>query len=228
MQAVIPLAVVVLAAAALGTRSTTWQHAVIVATTPRRGLTRINTSCVKSGVRVDFSKSDACESAIRAPFASICSVDDVLASYGRRVLFSGSRCIAQTSSGESKVALIAALLFSSELAYSTQGCGTLRFRQQLAEAEASIVHAVKFSPPVGEMPTRSGSYECVRFSFLVDRAGHPTDIRYEESSGDFSLIFSARQALDQFRFRHPRDGARLMLVFDGMVGRWPEPPSDQC
>lgn len=123
--------------------------------------------------------------------------------------------------------LMAALLFSSELAHTTQGCGSLRLRQQLAEAEASIVHAVKFSPPVGEMPTRTGSYECVRFSFLIDRAGRPTDIRAEESSGDFALVMSARQALDQFRFRQHRSRARLMLVFDGMVGRWPQPPPGQ-
>ena len=123
--------------------------------------------------------------------------------------------------------LMAALLLSSELAYTTQGCGSIRFRQQLAEAETEIVHAVKFDPPAGEMPTRNGSYECVRFSFLIDRAGRPTDIRTEESSGDFVLVMSARQALDQFRFRQHRSTTRLMLVFDGMVGRWPEPPPGQ-
>lgn len=123
--------------------------------------------------------------------------------------------------------LLAALLLSSELAYTTQGCGSLRLRQQLAQTEASIVHAVKFSPPVGEMPTRSGSYECVRFSFVVDGAGRPTDVRTEESSGDLALVMSARRALDQFRFRQDRRGTRLMLVFDGMVGRWPEPPPGQ-
>lgn len=123
--------------------------------------------------------------------------------------------------------LVAALLLSAELAHTTQGCGSLRHAQALAEAEALIAHAVKFSPPVGEMPTRSGSYECVRFSFLVDGAGRPTEIQTEESSGDFALVMSARQALDQCRFQRPRNGTRLMLIFDGMVGRWPEPPPSQ-
>ncbi len=125
--------------------------------------------------------------------------------------------------------LAAALLFGSQLAYATQGCGTLRFRRQLSDAEASIVHAVKFDPPVGELPTRNGSYECVRFSFRIDSTGHPVDIRTEESSNDYDLILSARQTLDQFRFRRHGNGSekRLMLVFDGMVDRWPEPPPNQ-
>lgn len=125
--------------------------------------------------------------------------------------------------------LAAALLLGSQLAYATQGCGTLRFHRQLSDAEASIVHSVKFDPPVGELATRNGSYECVRFSFRVDSKGLPVDIRTEESSNDFLLILSARQTLDQFRFRHHQNGSkkRLMLVFDGMVGRWPEPPPNQ-
>jgi hypothetical protein len=125
--------------------------------------------------------------------------------------------------------LVATLLLSSDMAYATQGCGTLRFHRELSEAENSIVHTVKFEPPVGELPTRNGSYECVRFSFRVDRTGHPADIRIEESSNDYMLVVDAHRALSQFRFRQHEYGIekRLMLVFDGMVGRSPDPPSQQ-
>jgi hypothetical protein len=69
----------------------------------------------------------------------------------------------------------------------------------------------------------------VRFSFLVDATGRPAAIRIEESSNDYMLVVNAKHALSQFRFRGDGTGneKRLMLVFDGMVGRWPEPPVDQ-
>lgn len=119
-------------------------------------------------------------------------------------------------------------LVGSELAYATQGCGTVRYHQELTDSEAQITHSVVFEPPVGELPTRNGSYECVRFSFRVDSAGNAADVRVEESSNDGLLLIAARRALDQFRFRQPAPGSerRLMLVFDGMVGRWPTPPPD--
>ncbi|PMQ07543.1 hypothetical protein DyAD56_02125 [Dyella sp. AD56] len=114
----------------------------------------------------------------------------------------------------------------SELAYATQGCGSVLYRRQLDESEAQITHAVMFEPAVGEMPTRNGSYECVRFSFLVDATGRPVDIRAEVDSG--GIAFEARRALEQFRFRPPKPGShnRLMLVFDGMSNRWPSLPPD--
>lgn len=116
----------------------------------------------------------------------------------------------------------------SGLAYATQGCGTIPFQKQLRESEGQVTHSVMFIPPVGELPTRNGSYECVRFSFRVDASGHASDVLVEDSSNDGGLLVVARQTLDQFRFRQPAvgDRKRLMLVFDGMVGRWPEPPPD--
>jgi hypothetical protein len=119
-------------------------------------------------------------------------------------------------------------LLGSELAYTTQGCGTIRFQKQLAESERQIVHSVLFEPPVGELPTRNGSYECIRFSFRVDASGHASEVRVEESSNDGGLLVRARWTLDRFRFRQPAPGSRerLILVFDGMVGRWPEPQPD--
>jgi TonB family protein len=124
--------------------------------------------------------------------------------------------------------LAAMFLLGSELAYTTQGCGTIRFQKQLAYSEDLITHAVMFEPPVPEMPTRNGSYECVRFSFRVDPSGHATEVHVEESSNDGALLVDARRALDLFRFRKPPPGSqqRLTLVFDGMVGRWPELPPD--
>lgn len=125
--------------------------------------------------------------------------------------------------------LVVTFLVGSELAYATQGCGTVRYHHQLTDSEAQITHSVMFEPPVGELPTRNGSYECVRFSFRVDSSGSAADVRVEESSNDGGLLVAARRALDQFRFRQPATGSekRLMLVFDGMVDRWPTPPPDR-
>lgn len=125
--------------------------------------------------------------------------------------------------------MLAVMFFlGSELAYTTQGCGTIEFHKQLAESEGQVTHSVMFVPPVGELPTRNGSYECVRFSFQVDASGRPSDVRVEDSSNDGGLPVRARWTLDQFRFRKPAPGnqKRLMLVFDGMVDRWPESPPD--
>lgn len=125
--------------------------------------------------------------------------------------------------------LALAYFLTSQLAYTSMGCGALRFEQQLDVTGRLVEHWAPFNPSVGELATRNGSYECARFSFLIDKFGQAKDIRVEESSRDISMILDARLALEKYRFRHPvgAQSQRYMLIFDGMVNRWPQPPPDR-
>ena len=119
-------------------------------------------------------------------------------------------------------------LLLSEAAFKSDGCHEEKFRAALDKTEALIVRSVNFYSGIIEMPTRRGSYECARYTFLLDETGHPTDVRLEESSDSFSMNFSSRQTLFNYVFDHKAwtAGQRLMMLFSDIVGRAPPPPSE--
>jgi hypothetical protein len=118
--------------------------------------------------------------------------------------------------------------FLSEAAFKSDGCHEGKFRAVLDKTEAMIVRSANFYSGVIEMPTRRGSYECARYSFLLDEGGHPTDVRLEESSGSFPMNFASRQTLVNYVFDRKawRAGNRLMMLFSDIVGRAPPRPSE--
>jgi len=126
--------------------------------------------------------------------------------------------------------MISAMLFLlySEAAFKSDGCHEEKFKATLDKTEAMIVRSANFYSGIIEMPTRRGSYECARYSFLLDENGHPTDVRLEESSDSFSMNFSSRQTLANYVFDRKAwtTGQRLMMLFSDIVGRAPPPPSE--
>ncbi len=121
--------------------------------------------------------------------------------------------------------LLAAFLVGLTAATSTTDCGSVRYHRQLMESEMLITHAVMWQPPVGELPTRNGTYQCVLFSFRVDASGRAADIKVEKDSTGGYMAFVAREPFKEFRFKQPAPlDKRLLIMFDGMVNRWPELP----
>jgi len=118
------------------------------------------------------------------------------------------------------------LLFSSEMAFKTSGCHEARFSAELDKTELLITRGANISPGIYEMPTRRGSFECVRYTFLVDGEGRAIDVRAEESSDSAGFNFSARQTLGKYRFKVPARGSseRLMILFSEIVARAPFSP----
>lgn len=119
-------------------------------------------------------------------------------------------------------------LLLSEAAFKSDGCHEEKFTAILDKTEAMIVRSANFYSGIIEMPTRRGSYECARYSFLLDESGHPTDVRLEESSDSFPMNFASRQTLVNYVFDRKAwtTGHRLMMLFSDIVGRAPPPPSE--
>lgn len=119
-------------------------------------------------------------------------------------------------------------LFLSEEAFKSDGCHEEKFKAVLDKTEAMIVRSANFYSGIIEMSTRRGSYECARYSFLLDKNGHPMDVRLEESSDSFPMNFASRQTLVNYVFDQKTwvIGQRLMMLFSDIVGRAPPPPSE--
>lgn len=118
------------------------------------------------------------------------------------------------------------LLMSSDIAFKTSGCHEAKFSADLDKTELLITRGANISPGIYEMPTRRGSFECVRYTFLLDGEGRAIDVRAEESSDSPDFNFSARQALGRYRFKLPARGRseRLMILFREIVARAPFSP----
>lgn len=119
-------------------------------------------------------------------------------------------------------------LFFFEAAFKSDGCHEKKFTAILDKTEATIVRSANFYSGIIEMPTRRGSYECARYSFLLDESGHPTDVRLEECSDSFPMNFASRQTLPNYVFDRKAwaNGQRPMMLFSDIVGRAPPPPSE--
>ena len=103
-------------------------------------------------------------------------------------------------------------------------CGQARYLKELRFTESLIVKRVALQDLVGEMPTRSGHPECVRFTFSIDAAGQARSITVEESSRDYLMTASAMRALAAYQFKPATVRVRHMLVFRALINKAPPFP----
>ena len=119
-----------------------------------------------------------------------------------------------------------ALAHAGQRSHAHPDCGLHTHRAWIARSEALASHKAPFVVPTGELPTRTGHYECIRFTYGIDAHGKPSDIRIADTTGSFVMTIAARRTLERYRFKVPNrhTGKRYSLVFTGMVDKAPPPP----
>ena len=117
-------------------------------------------------------------------------------------------------------ALLALLLLGGSIPASPD-CGAASHSAEIARKQLSVRRAVPVDTLTGEFPTKNGTYECVRFSFLLTPWGSMYRLRFEESTGNFVFEMAARRAIEKYEF----EGSVLdvfetkTLILDGIYNK---------
>jgi len=105
-------------------------------------------------------------------------------------------------------ALLAILLLGDPIPYS-HDCGAESHSAEIAQTQLSVRKAVPVESLSGEFPTKNGTYECVRVSFLLTPWGSMYYLRFHESTGSFAFEMAARRAIEKYEFK-----GSVLGVFD--------------
>lgn len=122
-----------------------------------------------------------------------------------------------------------ALAHAGQRSHARPDCGHQTHRAWIARSKTLVTHEAPFTAPISEAASRTGHFECIRFTFGINSHGKPTDIRIADTTGSFLMTIEARRTLERYRFKVParRTGKRYTLVFSGMVDKAPPPPDKQ-
>jgi hypothetical protein len=117
--------------------------------------------------------------------------------------------------------LLFALLLLGTPRPPTTDCGAGTHKTEIAKSILSVRRAVRVETLSGEFPTREGTYECVRVSFLLAPWGSMYRLRFDESTGNFAFDMAARRAIEKYEFEGSVLGMfdTKTLILDGIYNK---------
>jgi hypothetical protein len=117
--------------------------------------------------------------------------------------------------------MLLALLLVGTPRPSTSDCGAAMHKAEIADSARSVRKAVPVEALSGEFPTKDGTYECARVSFLLTPWGSMYRLRFDESTENLAFDMAVRRAIEKYEFEGSVLGMfdTKTLILDGIYNR---------